>query len=185
MSVSISLWVPGERCAVGGTAGGSRAALGRALHHGQAPRPNDLVLTYSSGPARPDLPVAVGEFTRGPVEPASSSHVCNLFPALHQPLRMDLYFSALDELIQVIYQGSAKFVLMSRVDCNSWTVHLGLSGPEGRWWRGKWTDEKVKSITVSWCRPSTFKRDNRAADRVLNRVKICSRRLVCAWRTRL
>jgi hypothetical protein len=63
---------------------------------------------------------------------------------------MDIYFSALDELIQIIYQGSAKFVLMSRVDYNSWTVHLGLSGPEGRWWRGRWTDESVKSITVGF-----------------------------------
>jgi hypothetical protein len=62
---------------------------------------------------------------------------------------MDLYFSALDELIQIIYQGSAKFVLMSRVNHNAWDVHLGLSGTEGRWWGGKWTDEKVKSITVS------------------------------------
>lgn len=62
---------------------------------------------------------------------------------------MDLYFSALDELIQIVYQGSAKFVLMSRVDHTSWTVHLGLSGPEGRWWRGKWADEDVKAITVS------------------------------------
>jgi len=60
---------------------------------------------------------------------------------------MDLYFSALDELIQIIYQGSAKFVLISRVDYTSWTVHLGLSGPEGRWWRGRWTDENVKAIT--------------------------------------
>jgi len=55
---------------------------------------------------------------------------------------MDLYFSSLDELIQIVYQGSAKFVLMSRVDYSSWTVHLGLSGPEGRWWRGRWNDEK-------------------------------------------
>lgn len=62
---------------------------------------------------------------------------------------MDLYFSALDELIQIIYQGSAKFVLMSRVDYSSWNVRLGLSGPEGRWWGGKWTEEKVKSIAVS------------------------------------
>jgi len=60
---------------------------------------------------------------------------------------MDLYFSALDELIQIVYQGSAKFVLMSRIDYASWTVHLGLSGSEGRWWRGKWTDEDVKAIT--------------------------------------
>lgn len=68
---------------------------------------------------------------------------------------MDLYFSALDELIQIIYQGSAKFVLLSRVDYTSWTVHLGLSGPEGRWWRGKWADEDVKAITVSLGRRST------------------------------
>lgn len=60
---------------------------------------------------------------------------------------MDAYFSALDELIQVIYQGSAKFVLLSRVDYTSWTVHLGLSGSEGRWWRGQWTDEDVKAVT--------------------------------------
>ena len=66
---------------------------------------------------------------------------------------MDLYFSALDELIQIVYQGSAKFVLISRVDCASWTVHLGLSGPGGRWWRGKWTDEDVKAIAVSPRRP--------------------------------
>lgn len=66
---------------------------------------------------------------------------------------MDLYFSALDELIQIVYQGSAKFVLISGVDYTSWTVHLGLSGPEGRWWRGKWTDEDVKAITVSPRRP--------------------------------
>ena len=68
---------------------------------------------------------------------------------------MDLYFSALDELIQIVYQGSAKFVLMSRVDYTSWTVHLGLSGPEGRWWRGKWSDEDVKAIAVSLRRLST------------------------------
>jgi len=68
---------------------------------------------------------------------------------------MDLYFSALDEMIQIVYQGSAKFVLMSRVDYISWTVHLGLSGPEGRWWRGKWTDEDVKAIAVSLRRLST------------------------------
>jgi len=62
---------------------------------------------------------------------------------------MDIYFSALDELIQIIYQGSAKFVLMSRVNYASWTVHLGLSGVEGRWWRGKWADEDVEAITGS------------------------------------
>lgn len=96
---------------------------------------------------------------------------------------MDLYFSALDELIQIVYQGSAKFVLMSRVDCTSWIVHLGLSGPEGRWWRGKWTDENVKAVTVSLCCPSMRKRVNRLVNRAPGRLKTCSRRLAGAWRT--
>ena len=86
-----------------------------------------------------------------PADPASCSHARNAFPVPRPSLGMDLYFSALDELVQIVYQGSAKFVLMSRVDYTSWTVHLGLSGPEGRWWRGGWTDGDVKAITVSSC----------------------------------
>lgn len=98
---------------------------------------------------------------------------------------MDLYFSALDELIQIVYQGSAKFVLMSRVDYTSWTVHLGLSGPEGRWWRGKWTDEDVKAITVSMHCPSTRKLVDWFTPRAPSRLIICSRHLASVSQTLL
>jgi len=55
-------------------------------------------------------------------------------------------FGALDELVQLIYQGAAKFVLLSKVDDKSWTVHLGLTGAEGRWWTGSWSVDKVLSL---------------------------------------
>lgn len=58
------------------------------------------------------------------------------------------YFTPLDELIQVIYQGSARFVIISSVDDASWTVHVGLTGTEGRWWRGRWTEKDVKNTVV-------------------------------------
>jgi hypothetical protein len=58
-------------------------------------------------------------------------------------------FGALDELVQLVYQGAAKFVLLSKVDDKSWTVHLGLTGAEGRWWTGSWSVEKVLSLAVS------------------------------------
>ncbi|KAI0695951.1 hypothetical protein C8T65DRAFT_664414 [Cerioporus squamosus] len=54
------------------------------------------------------------------------------------------HFSPLDELVRVIYQGSARFVIISSVDDASWTVRVGLTGDEGRWWRGRWTDKEVK-----------------------------------------
>jgi hypothetical protein len=98
---------------------------------------------------------------------------------------MDLYFSALDELIQIVYQGSAKFVLMSRVDYASWTVHLGLSGSEGRWWRGKWTDADVKAVTVSLRHPLPVRKPvDLPIPRAPSRRRICSRRLASALRTR-
>ncbi|KAL7281227.1 hypothetical protein ACG7TL_004535 [Trametes sanguinea] len=58
------------------------------------------------------------------------------------------HFTALDELIQVIYQGSARFVIISSVDDASWTVHAGLTGDEGRWWQGKWTEKDVREVIV-------------------------------------
>jgi hypothetical protein len=59
------------------------------------------------------------------------------------------HFGCLDELVQVIYQGICRFVVLSNVDKNSWTIHLGLSGPEGRWWRGAWSKNDVLSIAGS------------------------------------
>ncbi|KAM5531846.1 hypothetical protein V8D89_014476 [Ganoderma adspersum] len=55
------------------------------------------------------------------------------------------HFTPLDELIQVVYQGSARFVILSSVDDACWTVHAGLTGDAGRWWRGRWTDKDVRN----------------------------------------
>ncbi|KAJ7128962.1 hypothetical protein C8R43DRAFT_1026582 [Mycena crocata] len=54
-------------------------------------------------------------------------------------------FGALDELIQVIYQGMDKFVVLSDVS-DKWNIHLGLTGPEGRWWYGSWREADVLAI---------------------------------------
>ncbi|KAL6308061.1 hypothetical protein BKA93DRAFT_765154 [Sparassis latifolia] len=53
------------------------------------------------------------------------------------------HFLPLDELIQVIYQGPSRFVVLSSVNEVGWTVYVGLSGPEGRWWSGRWTEKDV------------------------------------------
>ncbi|KAI0686854.1 hypothetical protein BC835DRAFT_432649 [Cytidiella melzeri] len=53
------------------------------------------------------------------------------------------HFGAVDELIQLIYQGTNKFVLISAVDGAHWTLHLGLTGAEGRWWKGNWTEKDI------------------------------------------
>ncbi|KJA20801.1 hypothetical protein HYPSUDRAFT_166731 [Hypholoma sublateritium FD-334 SS-4] len=53
-------------------------------------------------------------------------------------------FNCLDELTQVIYQGICKFVVVSAVSDDAWNVHVGLSGQQGRWWRGSWTEEDVR-----------------------------------------
>ena len=57
-------------------------------------------------------------------------------------------FSALDELIQVIYQSIYKFVVLSSVTDDRWTVYMGLSDSEGRWWKGSWEDHDVHAILV-------------------------------------
>ncbi len=56
-------------------------------------------------------------------------------------------FFGLDELIQVIYQGFDKFVVLSSVDDSEWNIYVGLSG-NGRWWRGRWTENDFKSFFV-------------------------------------
>ncbi|KAI8992867.1 hypothetical protein BD414DRAFT_535457 [Trametes punicea] len=59
------------------------------------------------------------------------------------------HFTPLDEMIQVVYQGSARFVIISSVDESSWNVHVGLTGDEGRWWRGRWTEKDVREVVGS------------------------------------
>ncbi|CDO69262.1 hypothetical protein BN946_scf185042.g164 [Trametes cinnabarina] len=78
------------------------------------------------------------------------------------------HFTALDELIQIIYQGSARFVIISSVDDSSWTIHIGLTGDNGRWWRGRWTEKDVRAVIVRlphFSAPSSheFERSNPAA----------------------
>ncbi|KAG1870515.1 hypothetical protein C8R48DRAFT_698912 [Suillus tomentosus] len=57
------------------------------------------------------------------------------------------HFGVLDELIQVIYQGFDRFVLLSQVTESAWSIYLGLKGPEGRWWRGSWSTKDILNIT--------------------------------------
>ena len=57
------------------------------------------------------------------------------------------HFGALDELIQLIYQGANKFVLLSAVDSVHWKVHLGLTN-SGRWWSGRWSEKDIFKFLV-------------------------------------
>jgi hypothetical protein len=66
------------------------------------------------------------------------------------------HFGVLDELIQIIYGGVERFVLLSKVDYETWTVYLGLQGPEGRWWRGCWSEKDILSLTVGFCHSVRF-----------------------------
>ncbi|KAG1777091.1 hypothetical protein EV702DRAFT_1105813 [Suillus placidus] len=57
------------------------------------------------------------------------------------------HFAVLDELIQVIYQGFDRFVVLSQVTESAWSIYLGLKGSEGRWWRGSWSTKHILNIT--------------------------------------
>ncbi|KDR75292.1 hypothetical protein GALMADRAFT_140817 [Galerina marginata CBS 339.88] len=57
-------------------------------------------------------------------------------------------FSCLDELTQVIYQSIFKFAVLSTVSDDKWNIYIGLSGPQGRWWRGFWAEEDIHRIFV-------------------------------------
>ncbi|TFY74739.1 hypothetical protein EWM64_g9273 [Hericium alpestre] len=69
------------------------------------------------------------------------------------------HFSLLDELIQVIYQGSARFVIISTLDHSrkdpSWRIRLGLAR-EGRWWQGRWTEDDVLQVTGNKSSPDVL-----------------------------
>lgn len=58
------------------------------------------------------------------------------------------HFGGLDELIQVIYQGFERFIILSGVNESAWTVYVGLKGPEGRWWRGSWSARDITQFVV-------------------------------------
>ncbi|KAG7090958.1 hypothetical protein E1B28_010026 [Marasmius oreades] len=58
-------------------------------------------------------------------------------------------FGCLDEVIQVIYQGADRFVLLSFVNNEEWSIKLGLAGTEGRWWNGSWVESDIFAIVGS------------------------------------
>lgn len=60
------------------------------------------------------------------------------------------HFGPLDELIQIIYQGTSKFVVLSNVDEENWSIHVGLvDDRKSGWWRGRWTNHDIKKFAVS------------------------------------
>lgn len=65
-------------------------------------------------------------------------------------------FGGLDELVQIIYQGAHRFVLLSTVDDEKWSLHLGMAGPEGRWWRGTWAQDDVLTLVVRFSSQESF-----------------------------
>ncbi|KAF5388768.1 hypothetical protein D9757_005632 [Collybiopsis confluens] len=58
-------------------------------------------------------------------------------------------FSCLDDLITPVYHKNNRLVLLSNIKKNQWELHLGLKGPEGRWWRGEWEEADVWAFTGS------------------------------------
>ena len=56
-------------------------------------------------------------------------------------------FTVLDEVVQLVYQGSSRFVVLSHVKDNAWLLHAGLAR-EGRWWQGKWLENDVLHFVV-------------------------------------
>lgn len=69
---------------------------------------------------------------------------------IHHTMSSDIFsnFSALDELVQIIYQSIYKFVAVSLVKDDCWTVYVGLSDSDGRWWKGSWTEGDVHGVLV-------------------------------------
>lgn len=55
--------------------------------------------------------------------------------------------SALHELIQMLYQGSHKFIVFSNVEDDAWIIHLALTNTT-RWWKGSWTGRDLREFVV-------------------------------------
>ena len=70
-----------------------------------------------------------------------------------------------------------KFVVLSSVTDDRWTVYMGLSDSEGRWWKGSWEDRDVHAILVrrtisgslTWPGYATYlgKQGSKASDRLI------------------
>ena len=56
-------------------------------------------------------------------------------------------FTVLDEVVQLVYQGSFRFVVLSHIKDDAWLLHAGLAR-EGRWWQGRWLENDVLHFVV-------------------------------------
>ncbi|KAI6000759.1 hypothetical protein EDD15DRAFT_1793101 [Pisolithus albus] len=65
-------------------------------------------------------------------------------------------FGRLDELIQMVYHGFDRFVVLSQVDESAWTIHLALKGPVGRWWRGARSSQDILGIIGTSATPQAL-----------------------------
>ncbi|KAJ4483701.1 hypothetical protein J3R30DRAFT_1819790 [Lentinula aciculospora] len=59
------------------------------------------------------------------------------------------HFSCLDDVIQVIYHLNRQLFLLSKLQDNAWVLHIGLLGPDSRWWRGTWDEHDIFAATGS------------------------------------
>ena len=66
------------------------------------------------------------------------------------------HFGCLDELAQVIYQSMYRFVVLSSVTVDEWIIHVGLADSQGRWWKGRWSQDDVERILVKLYRYVTL-----------------------------
>jgi len=80
-------------------------------------------------------------------------------------------FNCLDELTQVIYQGIYKFVVLSNVSNEEWSIHVGLAGREGRWWRGCWKEDDIHHFFVRF--NTCYRLNSDSVQFLLNRGQNC------------
>lgn len=64
------------------------------------------------------------------------------------------YFSASDGLTQVFVWKSTRFVLLSSIFGEKWTIRFGLTG-DGRWVEGIWSEEYVSDFASAAVRIAT------------------------------
>ena len=61
-------------------------------------------------------------------------------------------FVNLDDLAEVIYRGTSRFILLSSVQFDSspqkWELHVGVMDI-GRWWSTQWPVEDIKQYLVN------------------------------------
>ncbi|ETW76974.1 hypothetical protein HETIRDRAFT_388552 [Heterobasidion irregulare TC 32-1] len=73
-------------------------------------------------------------------------------------------FAVLDEVVQLVYRGSSRFIVLSHVKDDAWLLHVGLT-QEGRWWQGRWLENDVLHFVGEKAAPELLER---FSDRLLS-----------------